>query len=314
MSMIDRLAAAYLADPRSFARTASEQAPAPKREIRLPDKWMGWHGGLNIHAFVRDQKYDSKVVSCSKTDVEYVTDLASKCSNDDYAVVSKASNKIRDFKRAYRYGVAAEDEGHHRVAQMFFERCRNLIMSALEESPDTFTYPKGYHPTKTSLEIHRDSYPHTHSELTHFVTAQSEADVVASEDLRKTFLSRADLSAAERRRVRQMSAAEFNRLVEDIKAEAQSKTARGPSWLDLLQTRYSKDELAPESKDRRRVEDMSVKAKGSNEKMLQLARNMAKAITDAAKAYRRARAAESANYHDIAEIFDARAQAIVDLW
>ena len=304
--MIDRLASIYVAD--------TTQTPAAPQELRLPEKWTAWHGGLNIHAFLKDQKYDTKSVTCSKEDSEYVAGLASKCANNDYSPIQTASNKVRDFRRAYRYGAAADEDGQHQIAQMFFDRCRSLVLAAFGSDPDGFTYPKGYHPTKTALEIHRDTYPHTHSELSHFVSAQGDADKVSSEDTRKTFLSRADLSTPERRRIRQMSAAEFDRLVDSIRTDVQSKVAREPSWMELLKTRYGDKELAPESKDTKRIDDLAEKSKYDADKMQQFARNMAKAITDAAKAYRRGRAAENENYHDLADIFYDRSEAIVNGW
>jgi hypothetical protein len=63
-------------------------------------------------------------------------------------------------------------------------------------------------------------------------------------------------------------------------------------------------------KDSTRIADIIRKSKGSNAKALQLAGNMAKAITSAEKAMRRARAAEDVNQHDIAEIFFNRYNAI----
>lgn len=308
MSMLDRLANDYLHN--MPIRVASKEEP---NDIKLPEKWAAWHGGLNIHAFLRDQKYDSKALTSSKTDDEYVSALAEKCANDDLAPVQAASNRVRDFKRAYRYGLAAEDSGNHRVAQLFFDRCRSLIMGAIQTSPDDYIYPKGYHPTKSAVEIHRDSYPHAHSELTNFVTAQGEADKTSSDDMRKVFLSRADLSAAERRRIRQMSASEFGRLVDAIKADTTKVAKSSLDWKDLLTTRYSKVQLAPERKDHQRIQDI-VDRNTTDEKMNAAASRMAKSITDAAKAYRRARAAEDINFHDMAKIFDDRAKAIVGLW
>jgi hypothetical protein len=48
----------------------------------------------------------------------------------------------------------------------------------------------------------------------------------------------------------------------------------------------------PEEKDYKRLEDIVTKSKGSEDKMLQLCRNMAKSIKDALKAKRRAEAAK----------------------
>jgi hypothetical protein len=111
-----------------------------------------------------------------------------------------------------------------------------------------------------------------------------------------------------------MSSNEFDRLVESIKSDVQAKVALAPGWMELLKTRYSDKELKPEPKDSKRIDDLAEKAKYDKTKMQQLASNMAKAITDAAKAYRRGAAAESNNYHDLAEIFYSRSEAIVGLW
>lgn len=70
----------------------------------------------------------------------------------------------------------------------------------------------------------------------------------------------------------------------------------------------AKDPTEVTSKDTMRVEDIIRKAGGDwNEKAKNLARQMANAITDAAKAIRRARAAEEDNWHEMASIFFGRA-------
>lgn len=65
--------------------------------------------------------------------------------------------------------------------------------------------------------------------------------------------------------------------------------------------------IRPEPKDYKRINDMINKARDEDH-VLQLARNMANAITDGPKAMRRARAAEAANWHDMADIFYERAR------
>lgn len=79
--------------------------------------------------------------------------------------------------------------------------------------------------------------------------------------------------------------------------------------LPLLREAKSQGEKA-EPKDIKRIEDMVAKSNGSDEKLLQLARNMAHAITDADKAHRRGLAAESEGQDDVAEIFFDRAKEI----
>jgi len=66
----------------------------------------------------------------------------------------------------------------------------------------------------------------------------------------------------------------------------------------------AKDPTEITSKDTMRITDIIRKAGGDwNEKAKALARQMANAITDAAKAVRRARAAEEENWHEMASIF-----------
>lgn len=67
--------------------------------------------------------------------------------------------------------------------------------------------------------------------------------------------------------------------------------------------------IRPEAKDHKRISDMVNKAR-DDAHLLQLAGNMANAITDGPKAMRRARAAEAINYHDVAAIFFRRAQQL----
>jgi hypothetical protein len=75
----------------------------------------------------------------------------------------------------------------------------------------------------------------------------------------------------------------------------------------------------PDSKDYKRVVDMWYKASDkypddadmARAQELRLAERMAKAIRHPDKAYRRARAAESYNYHSMAEVFFKRAE---ELW
>ncbi len=65
-----------------------------------------------------------------------------------------------------------------------------------------------------------------------------------------------------------------------------------------------------DAKDMKRIDDMAAKAGGDKWKMKDLARQMANSITDADKAFRRGRAAEEENYHDIADIFFARGRQL----
>jgi len=64
------------------------------------------------------------------------------------------------------------------------------------------------------------------------------------------------------------------------------------------------------AKDADRIANIIARAKGSQEKQLQLARVMANSIDSYAKAVARGRAAEDENYHDIADIFFARAKEL----
>ena len=61
-----------------------------------------------------------------------------------------------------------------------------------------------------------------------------------------------------------------------------------------------------EPKDLKRIEDIVWKAEGRSWKAQQLARQMANAIKDRYKAYRRAKAAEALRQHDLAAIFYIR--------
>lgn len=65
----------------------------------------------------------------------------------------------------------------------------------------------------------------------------------------------------------------------------------------------------PDSKDTMRIRDMASKAKDPAH-MLRLAAQMAKAITDAGKAFRRGAAAENAGYMDVAKVFYDRCDAL----
>ncbi len=67
------------------------------------------------------------------------------------------------------------------------------------------------------------------------------------------------------------------------------------------------NEQTPEEKDYKRVDDIVRKAAGNEQKELQLAANMAKAITSKEKAFRRATAAEERGYTEQAKIFYQKA-------
>lgn len=72
-----------------------------------------------------------------------------------------------------------------------------------------------------------------------------------------------------------------------------------------------KDPSAVDSKDKMRVEDIMNKAGGDwNYKAEQLTRQMAKAITDGAKALRRGKAAIEQGYNEMAIIFLLKAGAL----
>lgn len=68
-----------------------------------------------------------------------------------------------------------------------------------------------------------------------------------------------------------------------------------------------------DEKDRMRMDDLIAKANGVLAKEEALAERMAQAITGAAKAYRRALAAEDYNYHSVARIFYNRAYQLMDM-
>lgn len=70
------------------------------------------------------------------------------------------------------------------------------------------------------------------------------------------------------------------------------------------------DPMIVTSKDEMRISDIVKKSAGNTGKILDLARRMANSITDGYKALRRARAAESENYHEMASIFFKRAMEL----
>jgi hypothetical protein len=90
------------------------------------------------------------------------------------------------------------------------------------------------------------------------------------------------------------------------------------NWMSDLIDYYGK-KANPDSKDYKRVVDIWYKASDkypddeaeARRQELRLTERMAKAIRHPDKAYRRARAAESYNYHSMAEIFFKRAE---ELW
>jgi len=79
----------------------------------------------------------------------------------------------------------------------------------------------------------------------------------------------------------------------------------------LLKENVPEHKLRPERKDKDRIyRSIFERARGDVNKMLQLARAMAKSIKGAAKAWRRYEAAEDQNFHDVAEIFHERAREL----
>ena len=92
---------------------------------------------------------------------------------------------------------------------------------------------------------------------------------------------------------------------------AHSNPSLRPHLLPILRSVEAKSSQGDraEAKDYKRIEDMVAKAR-DREHLLQLAQNMAKAITDGAKANRRGLAAEDDNYHQVAKVFFDRAVAL----
>lgn len=82
--------------------------------------------------------------------------------------------------------------------------------------------------------------------------------------------------------------------------------------LDKLEKLTGKKVMLKEfdSKDEQRISDIVARGNGDVEKIKQLAQSMANKIMDPTKAYERGRAAENENYHDVAEIFFNRADAL----
>lgn len=69
----------------------------------------------------------------------------------------------------------------------------------------------------------------------------------------------------------------------------------------------------PEEKDKQRIKDLFTKSKGSDDKLLQLASNMAKSIDDPQKALRRGEAADfilGPEDNELAKIFYDRAKEL----
>lgn len=81
-------------------------------------------------------------------------------------------------------------------------------------------------------------------------------------------------------------------------------------WNDSAKAIHTKAlQQEPDDKDRIRIQSMADKSRGQSH-MLNLATNMASAITDPGKAVRRAKAAENENYHAVAGVFYARAKEL----
>jgi hypothetical protein len=95
-------------------------------------------------------------------------------------------------------------------------------------------------------------------------------------------------------------------LIEQIMGEAKAKLKLAPAPIQEQTLEEYKDPYAPDSKDEMRISDILTKARGSKGMAIQLAQRMAFAITDVAKAYRRFRAAEDMNAHQIAHVFYKR--------
>ncbi len=95
-------------------------------------------------------------------------------------------------------------------------------------------------------------------------------------------------------------------LIEQILGEAKAKLKLAPAPIQEQALEEYKDPYAPDSKDEMRISDILTKARGSKGMAIQLAQRMAFAITDVAKAYRRFRAAEDMNAHQIAHVFYKR--------
>jgi hypothetical protein len=107
--------------------------------------------------------------------------------------------------------------------------------------------------------------------------------------------------------------------IKSVSAKVLQKAAgvKVASWMTDLERYFGNKALAT-SKDYQRIEDIYNKAmkKYSDQEdikywMRKLAIRMARTIAYADKAYRRARAAEDDNYHDLADIFFDRAR---ELW
>lgn len=77
-----------------------------------------------------------------------------------------------------------------------------------------------------------------------------------------------------------------------------------------MQLAEKKGSETVEPKDEMRIRDMVTKSAGSKAKLVALAKQMAKSITDVDKATRRAKAAEAMKLTDVANEFYARAIAL----
>jgi len=100
-------------------------------------------------------------------------------------------------------------------------------------------------------------------------------------------------------------------MISDLKdMSAIMKTANGSALVSKVPKASSITSTGSEDKDTARIEGIIAKAKGDKDKEVQLATNMANAITDREKATRRGKAAEQLNFHNIAKIFLDRARVL----
>ena len=101
-----------------------------------------------------------------------------------------------------------------------------------------------------------------------------------------------------------------NTAVSTAVASAPASTGYASAWNESAKAIHTKAlQQEPDDKDRTRIQSMADKSRGQSH-MLNLATNMASAITDPGKAVRRAKAAENENYHAVAGVFYARAKEL----
>lgn len=79
----------------------------------------------NWTQFNEEKKYTQRDID---KDIKRIEDMVSKSKDEDHmlSLARTMANRITSYEKAHNRGLAAEDQNYHDIAEIFFDRAKEL--------------------------------------------------------------------------------------------------------------------------------------------------------------------------------------------